>query len=193
VKKRFHFAVLACMVFLSAALVTTGCAHRNAVQNEPQTGQEGSSTAKQSSVEKKSAAQQTAHSNLSSGETEEKAVAEKAAEKNIPDIHFSYDKYDLEADARPVLKEVADLLLRDVKMKVIIEGNCDDRGTEEYNLALGDRRAQEARTYLVALGVPAGRIETVSYGKEKPLCHEDSEKCWGLNRRDHFVISEVAN
>jgi peptidoglycan-associated lipoprotein len=193
VKKRFPFAVLACMVFLSATLVATGCAHRNAVQNEPQAGQEGSSTAKQSQVEKKSAAQETAPSNLSSGEIQKKMVAEKAAEKNIPDIHFSYDKYNLEADARPVLKEVADRLLRDGKMKVIIEGNCDDRGTEEYNLALGDRRAQEARTHLVALGVPAGRIETVSYGKEKPLCHEDNEKCWGLNRRDHFVISEVAN
>jgi peptidoglycan-associated lipoprotein len=180
-------------VLMFAGLIATGCAHRNAVQNGPQAGQEGPSAVEQSRVEKKSAAQQTAPANLSSGEIEKNAVAEKAAEKKISDIHFSFDKYNLEADAKPVLKEVADLLLKDGRMKVVIEGNCDDRGTEEYNLALGDGRAQEAKTYLVALGVPAVRIQTASYGKEKPLCHEDNEKCWARNRRDHFAFSEGTN
>jgi peptidoglycan-associated lipoprotein len=180
-------------VLMVAGLVATGCAHRNAVQNGPQAGQEGHSTAKQSQAEKKSTAQETTPSNLSGEKIEKNAVAEQAEEKKISDIHFSFDKYNLEADAVPVLKEVADLLLKDGKMNVVIEGNCDDRGTEEYNIALGDRRAQEAKTYLVALGVPASRIQTASYGMEKPLCHQDNEKCWGLNRRDHFVLSEGAN
>jgi peptidoglycan-associated lipoprotein len=174
-KKKFLFLVLACVVFFPEVFVTTGC--------------KGPSTAEQSQVEKKSAAQETAPSNLPSREMGKSAVAE----ENIPDIHFSYDKYNLDADARPVLKEVADLLVKDGKMKVAIEGNCDNRGTEEYNLALGRRRAQEANKYLVALGAPADRIETVSYGEGKPLCREDNEECWGRNRRDHLVLSEVAN
>ncbi len=180
-------------VLMFAGLITAGCAHRNTIQSGPQAGQEGPSQAKQSQVEKKGAAQEGASANLSREAVGKKEVAEKAAEEKIPDIHFNFDKYNLEANAKPVLKEVAGLLLKDGKMKVVIEGNCDDRGTEEYNLALGDRRAHEAKTYLVALGVSADRIQTVSNGKEKPLCHQSSEKCWARNRRDHFVLSGGTN
>jgi peptidoglycan-associated lipoprotein len=180
-------------VLMFTALIAAGCAHRNTVQNGPQAGQEGPSTAKQSPVEKKAAPQEKAPANLSSEEMGKKEIAEAAAEKKIGDIHFNFDKYNLQADAKPVLKEAAGLLLKDGGLKVVIEGNCDDRGTEEYNLALGDRRAQEARTYLVALGVPADRIQTVSYGKEKPLCRQDNETCWARNRRDHFSFSGGAH
>jgi peptidoglycan-associated lipoprotein len=180
-------------ILMFTGLVATGCAHRNTVQNGPQAGQEGPSTAKQSQVEKKGAAQENAPSNLSSEEIGKKESAEAAAEKKISDIHFNYDKYTLQTDAKPMLKKVAGLLLKDGRLKVVIEGNCDDRGTEEYNLALGDRRAQEAKTYLVALGVPADKIQTVSYGKEKPLCRQDNEKCWSSNRRDHFTFSNGVN
>ncbi len=77
------------------------------------------------------------------------------------------------------------------KTKVVVEGNCDERGTSEYNLALGDRRANAAKSYLVSLGIPSRRIKTISYGKEKPLCTESTEECWSKNRRDHFVLTEA--
>jgi peptidoglycan-associated lipoprotein len=179
-------------VLMFTALIAAGCAHRNTIQKGPQAGQEGPSTAKQSQAEKKVSSQNTP-SSLSSEEIRKKELAEAAAEKKIIDIRFNYDKYNLQADAKPVLKELAGLLLKDGALKVVIEGNCDDRGTEEYNLALGDRRAQEAKTYLVALGVPADRIQTVSYGKEKPLCRQENETCWARNRRDHFSFSGGTN
>ncbi len=180
-------------VLMFAGLIATGCAHRNTVQNGPQAGQETPPAAKQSQAEKNSVTQEGASVNTSAQEIAKKEVAEKAVQEKLADIHFDFDKYNLRADAKPVLKEVADLLQKHGKMTVVIEGNCDEKGTEEYNLALGDRRAHEAKTYLVALGVPADRIQTVSNGKEKPLCHESNDRCWAQNRRDHFAFSEGTN
>jgi peptidoglycan-associated lipoprotein len=108
----------------------------------------------------------------------------------IQDIRFDFDKYDVREDAKPILKELAALLSANKTSKVIIEGHCDDRGTNEYNLALGDKRANSARSYLVSLGIPSSRTETVSYGEEKPLCKEENEECWTQNRRAHFVLTE---
>ena len=76
--------------------------------------------------------------------------------------------------------------------KILIEGHCDDRGTNEYNLALGDRRAKSVRDYLVALGIASNRIETISYGEEEPLCTDQTEECWAKNRRAHFIILKEA-
>jgi peptidoglycan-associated lipoprotein len=104
------------------------------------------------------------------------------------DIHFDFDKYDIREDAKPVLKKVSDHLIKNTAQGVLIEGHCDERGTSEYNLGLGDRRAKATRDYLVSLGVPSSRIEMISYGKEKPLCTEHTEECWAKNRRSHFVI-----
>jgi peptidoglycan-associated lipoprotein len=106
----------------------------------------------------------------------------------IKDIYFDYDRYDIREDAKPVLKEIAGLLSRTKDVKLIIEGHCDSRGTNEYNLALGDRRAKSAKDYLVSLGIPSNRIEVVSYGEEKPLCTEENDECWAKNRRAHFVV-----
>lgn len=108
----------------------------------------------------------------------------------IQDIHFDYDRYDIKDDAKPVLKEVSAILSRNKNIKVIIEGHCDERGTNEYNLGLGDRRANSAREFLIALGIPSNKIETISYGEEKPLCENQTEECWAKNRRAHFVLVE---
>ncbi len=175
-----------------AGLAVTGCAHRQAVQNAPQAGQETPAGKPQAQSEKPNAQPGAAASRDLSGGEVKKGPAEAAGMK-IPDIHFDFDKYTIHSDAKPVLKEVAEILHKNSGMKVVIEGNCDEKGTVEYNMALGDRRASEARTALVALGVPASRIETVSYGKEKPVCHESSEKCWAQNRRDHFVMTAAAH
>jgi peptidoglycan-associated lipoprotein len=107
------------------------------------------------------------------------------------DAYFDYDKSSLRPDARTALQQDA-TALRDIfkgfqSAKVTVEGHCDERGSAEYNLALGDRRAKEARDYLVEFGVPAAQLTTISYGKERPQCTEHDEACWQKNRRAHLA------
>jgi peptidoglycan-associated lipoprotein len=107
---------------------------------------------------------------------------------NLRDIHFDFDQYSISQEDRKILSSHADYLLKNKNVKIIIEGNCDERGTTEYNLALGDRRGQEAKKFLVNSGVDQKRITTISYGKERPLDSEHNEEAWAKNRRDHFVV-----
>jgi peptidoglycan-associated lipoprotein len=104
------------------------------------------------------------------------------------DILFEYDSFDLTAQAKKVLAEKAGFLNSHSTIKVRIEGNCDERGTQEYNLALGERRAKAAQDYLVFLGIDIERLSTVSYGEEKPVDGGHNEAAWVKNRRDHFTI-----
>ena len=112
---------------------------------------------------------------------------------NVGDtVHFDYDKYAvLDAD-KDLLKKQADWLAKYPDVKVTIEGYADERGTREYNLALGARRANAVKEYLVSLGVATARIETISYGKEKPICTDSNETCWAQNRRGVTVITSGA-
>jgi peptidoglycan-associated lipoprotein len=107
--------------------------------------------------------------------------------KEVRDAYFDYDKADLRADARTALSKTADFLKNYPQLKVTIEGHCDERGSTEYNLGLGDRRASAVKQFLVSSGISADRLSTVSYGKEKPFCMESNESCWQQNRRGHFV------
>jgi peptidoglycan-associated lipoprotein len=107
----------------------------------------------------------------------------------LAEIHFDYDKADIREGDRGILSKNADVLKRFDFLKITIEGHCDERGSVEYNLALGERRAKVAYDYLVSLGVPAERLKTVSYGKEVPLCQQHSEDCWARNRRDRFTVT----
>jgi peptidoglycan-associated lipoprotein len=102
---------------------------------------------------------------------------------------FDYDKADIRPDAADALNADADFLKKWTTLKVTIEGHCDERGTREYNMALGQRRASAAKEYLVSLGVDAARLTTISYGKERPFCTEHTEVCWQKNRRAHFVVT----
>jgi peptidoglycan-associated lipoprotein len=104
-------------------------------------------------------------------------------------VFFPLDAFDLDADGRAVVSANADILKQYPTWMVTIEGHCDERGTAEYNLALGERRAVAVRTYLVSLGIPADRIRTVSYGKEFPFDPGHDEAAWAKNRRAHFVIT----
>jgi len=110
--------------------------------------------------------------------------------RNEKDIYFDYDKSDLRSDAATAIAADATFLAAHTSMNFTIEGHCDERGSTEYNLALGQSRAETARKYLVEHGVDAGRIKTISYGKEKPFCTEQDEECWQSNRRDHFVYGQ---
>jgi peptidoglycan-associated lipoprotein len=111
-------------------------------------------------------------------------------DKEVKDAFFDYDKADIRADARDALSQTAQFLRSYPQLKVVIEGHCDERGSTEYNLALGDRRAAAAKQFLVSLGIPTDRMETVSYGKEKPFCTASTEECWQQNRRAHIVMGQ---
>ena len=110
----------------------------------------------------------------------------------MKDVYFDFDRYDLRADARDILKTNAAWLKQNPASSVEIEGHCDERGTSEYNLALGAKRAQTAKDYLVNLGVARQRLSTISYGEELPVCSEPNEECWQKNRHDRFVIKAGA-
>lgn len=107
---------------------------------------------------------------------------------NIKDVFFDLDKYDIRADAQTALQGDARAFSERAVMHFTIEGHCDERGSEKYNLALGDKRANATRQYLISQGVGADRIDTVSYGEERPFCTEHTEDCWQQNRRAHFVL-----
>jgi peptidoglycan-associated lipoprotein len=107
--------------------------------------------------------------------------------KEVRDAYFDYDSAAIRSDAREALQKTADFLKAYPNVRVVIEGHCDDRGSTEYNLALGQRRANAVKEYLVSLGVPADRLNTTSWGKEKPFCSEETEACWAQNRRGHFT------
>jgi len=105
-------------------------------------------------------------------------------------IYFDYDKAELKAEAQAILKKKAEWLRANSQYKLKIEGNCDERGTNEYNLALGDRRAKAAEKFLTALGIAKGKITTISYGEERPADPGHNEKAWSKNRRDEFKLSK---
>jgi peptidoglycan-associated lipoprotein len=105
----------------------------------------------------------------------------------LKDVHFAYDSYELDGEARDVLAANAEWLKDNSRARTEIEGHCDERGTVEYNLALGARRAKAVKDYLTTLGISGDRLSTISYGEELPLCREQSESCYARNRRVHFV------
>jgi peptidoglycan-associated lipoprotein len=110
--------------------------------------------------------------------------------KEVRDAYFDFNKADIRPDARAALTKTADFLRNYPQFRVTVEGHCDERGSTEYNLALGDRRAGAVKQYLVSLGISADRISTVSFGKEKPFCTQSNETCWQQNRRGHFVRAQ---
>ncbi|HWE05974.1 MAG TPA: peptidoglycan-associated lipoprotein Pal [Rhizomicrobium sp.] len=112
---------------------------------------------------------------------------------NVGDtVHFEYDKYDIKGQDRDLLQRQAQWLQKYAQVRVTVEGHCDERGTREYNLALGARRANAVKEYLVSLGVPSARVDTISYGKERPICTESDESCWAQNRRGVTTITSGA-
>jgi peptidoglycan-associated lipoprotein len=118
------------------------------------------------------------------------ATLEQRLSSDVQDAYFDYDKSDIRPDAREALTKDASAMksiLADFpNASIVVEGHCDERGSAEYNIGLGDRRATSAKDFLVQLGVPADRLKTISYGKERPVCTESTEECWQKNRRAHF-------
>jgi len=139
----------------------------------------------------KAAAAKAAAAKAAAERAKKEAAAKAAAilkELQIPDVKFDFDKYNLKPLAQSILKAAAPAYLKYPAYKLVVEGHCDERGTVEYNLALGEKRAMEAAKYLVDLGIGKERIKTISYGKEMPLDKGHDEAAWEKNRRAHFVI-----
>ena len=175
-----------------AGLIVTGCASKGVVKETSQPQQKAT---QQEQIKDKVAEKKVSQDNVASKESARTADLDflrliKEMQAKMRDIHFDFDRYIITNNDKPILKQVADTLRKNDGLKVTIEGNCDERGTNEYNLALGDRRAKAAKDFLLSLGIKSSRMDTVSYGEEKPLCTESTEACWAKNRRDHFVLGE---
>jgi peptidoglycan-associated lipoprotein len=108
--------------------------------------------------------------------------------QNVKDVFFDFDRYELRSSDHSTATQDAEFLRQHPNIKIVLEGHCDNRGSDEYNLALGANRASSLKQALIAQGISEDRIQTVSYGKEKPFCDANDEQCWQQNRRDHFAI-----
>ncbi|HET6516257.1 MAG TPA: peptidoglycan-associated lipoprotein Pal [Thermodesulfovibrionales bacterium] len=179
-----RFLVLAVIL----GMIGSGCAQRKVVTPSEAPQEATEQKAAKEAQEAKKGPEKITEQKMEKVESKEVATKVEEVSGIFDDIHFDYDKYDIKENAKAVLKSVADHLIKSASEKILVEGHCDERGTSEYNLGLGDRRAKATKDYLISLGVPANRIETISYGKEKPLCNEHTEDCWAKNRRAHFVV-----
>lgn len=190
--KRKLWMVAALFLVVPGLLFTVSCAKKK-VASEPGMMQEESEAAK-SAAEKareEELARQRALEEQRLKEAEEakrKKIAEERARFENEDIYFEFDSATLLPMAQEILKRKSEYLKTNPNLTVIIEGHCDERGTHEYNLALGDRRAKSAMQFLMDLGVPASRMVAISYGEERPVDPGNSEEAWAKNRRAHFVI-----
>jgi peptidoglycan-associated lipoprotein len=141
--------------------------------------------ADRAAADKAAAAEEAARK---AAEAEKAAAFKKAADAALVNIHFDYDKAEIKEKDRVILQGIADFMKAFPATKVEIEGHCDERGTNDYNIALGNKRAAAALAYLKTLGVDDARFTMISFGKEKPLCAEAKEACWSLNRRGEFKV-----
>jgi peptidoglycan-associated lipoprotein len=208
-KRSWKWAGLIALVLCLSVTFLTGCTKKTALKETAVVSPESKPVAKAPAVTSKSsdeaaakekalreqALREEALRQAAAKEAAENAKKEAAAraatilkELQIPDITFDYDKYSLKPLAQSTLKAAAPAYVKYKEYKLVVEGHCDERGTVEYNLALGEKRAMEAAKYLVDLGIAKDRIKTISYGKEMPLDQGQNEAAWAKNRRDRFVI-----
>ena len=181
--------VLTAAVILTALMLFTGC-HKK-VSTRPGDVSSQPVTQQSEPVKQPEKSEKISEKKVESESVMSSDIAPASAEGKegmFADILFEYDKYDVKESYKSELQAVSAWLTKNSSATVSVEGHCDERGTNEYNLALGDRRAKAVKDYLVSLGVLSSRIETISYGEEKPVCTEQSEECWAKNRRAHFVI-----
>jgi peptidoglycan-associated lipoprotein len=176
--------VLFFILCLAVAMVL-GCGKRPVVKEEAGVAVTEPAKEKAEAAKEEAAIQEEL---LKGKEKQEKERILKEA-ASFADVYFDFDQYDLTAPARETLKQHADWLLANPAFDLLVEGHCDERGTAEYNLALGERRANAAKDYLAGLGVDARRITTISYGEELPVDAGHDEAAWTKNRRAHFVVT----
>jgi peptidoglycan-associated lipoprotein len=183
-------SLIVTILFLCFGLILMGCPKKPVIREEPSAKKEEAAKieAERMAKEKESKAKEEFEKSLIAKRTPgiEGEVFESSL---LKDIHFDFDKYDIRPGDMTILRENAALLKKYPKVKIQIEGHCDEKGTVEYNLALGERRATSTKNYLVSLGISADRLSTISYGKERPLDPGHNEDAWTKNRRAHTVIT----
>ncbi len=183
-------SVLLAVPVLVLSLFLVGCPKRpatTAASAPPPTGSPSSAAAPSTSPSSPSMTPSPAAPSTSSPSTTPPRPSEFSESANLKDVFFDFDKYDVRPGDAKILDTNAAWLKSNNNL-VLIEGHCDERGTNEYNLALGERRAKSTMNYLVAQGVQASRITIISYGEERPTCTEKTEECWTKNRRAHFLV-----
>lgn len=188
--RKWRLSLLLIFAAFSMALVAGGCAgHRDATVREVSVSKDSEARGDVTALDRASKIEEQT---LEAAEGErlrrERAVKEAKMFEAKP-IHFHFDRHDLTPEARAVLDELGAWLRENKDFELLIEGHCDNRGSPEYNLALGERRAESAKEYLVNLGVEPGRIRTISYGLERPVDPRNNEEAWAKNRRDEFRIT----
>src|SRR5678816_1940951 len=172
------------LVVLPMAIAFAGC---SSTDKKPEADQASATTAPAGNKDTSGApSSSTSSSSLEAAQRGESSAT--PASSPLKDVYFDFDSYDLRADARASLKANGEWLRSNPSAQVQIEGHCDERGTTEYNLALGSKRAQGVKDYLMTLGAAADRLSTISYGEELPVCTERNEDCWQKNRRARLVI-----
>jgi peptidoglycan-associated lipoprotein len=192
-----HNRTVALLVVAMAVLLVPACSKKQ-IETEPVVGtydaeaeRRAAEEARQREAERSGSIQEgsleAAGGQQGPGATADVVAAARAAFEN-EDVRFEFDSANLNAEAQQILRQKAQWLKENPRVTVIIEGHCDTRGTNEYNLALGERRALSAQAFLVSLGIAENRLATVSYGEERPLDPSDTEAAWIVNRRAHFVI-----
>lgn len=179
------------ILILCIALFMTGCPKKTVMKEEPSVKKE---KAAQTEAERKAKETEQAQREKEFDKTlvakQTPGIEGKIYESSLlKDIHFEYDRYDIRPVDAAILKENAEVLKKYHNVKIQIEGHCDERGAVEYNIALGERRANSTRNYLVSIGVSPERISTISYGEEKPLDPAHNEAAWTKNRRAHAIIT----
>ncbi len=187
---------LSLLLVIPGLMIVTSCAKKTVKVDLAQTQED--EAAKLAAEKAKLAAEKAKQEEIArQSALDEKRRQEEAARRKIitarnlfmnENIYFDFDRSDLKPEAQEVLKRKAKWLRKNPGESVIIEGHCDERGTNEYNLALGDRRAQSAKNFLKDLGIAESRLTTISYGEERPADPRHNEKAWSKNRRDHFVL-----
>ncbi|MBN2515261.1 MAG: peptidoglycan-associated lipoprotein Pal [Deltaproteobacteria bacterium] len=182
-KRNLKITGIVLLVLSLSFVFMAGCAKKEIVKEETLVTQE--EKAPEAQVAEKEALSKEQEDAQKALEERERLLQEAAA---FEDVYFDFDKYDLKTEARETLKRHADWLLNNTEFEVILEGHCDERGTREYNLALGERRSESVRDYILNLGIDAGRLTTISYGEELPLDPSHTEEAWAKNRRVHFVV-----
>lgn len=180
-----------CVAGAFGALVVSGCAKESVVKKDETIAPPANVQAKQTDVKATKSAQVTEAAVKPAQESVKKSAAKDESQQltqALERIYFDFDSSDLSDQARKTLAGNADYLRKNAAVKLRVEGNCDERGSAEYNLALGEKRANAAMKYLVTMGVPADRLAVVSYGKEKPAVQGHDEAAWAKDRRDDFTI-----
>jgi len=182
------------VIIIFSLIIFTGCASKKSVVTQDN-AQEQVTAPAQTPTQTTDTANQNkiivpdATASIKEASSEQSSLMQATTKSPVNDINFDFDSSSIRPDAREILKSNADYFLKNKTRSIIIEGHCDERGTAEYNMALGQKRAQETKKYLVNLGARESTLKTVSYGEERPLDPASNEEAWTKNRRAHFVVT----